>query len=66
MSKPGGASAPYPSERGQWLRFYEQLATAVASGKQDDAPVSPSSVVVVLGVMEAARRSFDTKARVYL
>ncbi len=66
LSRPDAPSAPVPSEVGHWLGFYTQLATAVSSGSQASAPVQPTHAREVLGLMEAARRSFVTKARVVL
>lgn len=43
-----------------YLRFYELLAKALASGKEEDVPVPPGEAAEVLRIIEAVRRSART------
>ena len=51
----GDDSAPVPSERGDWPRFYALLAGALRDG--GPPPVDPHDAVATLRVLEAARAS---------
>ena len=51
----GEASAPVPSERGDWPRFYALLVRALRDG--GPPPVDPHDAVETLRILEAARRS---------
>ncbi len=51
----GDASESVPSERGDWPRFYSELAVALRDG--GPAPVDPRDAVAGLRVLEAARQS---------
>jgi predicted dehydrogenase len=44
-----------PTEPGDWPAFYRGVVAAVAQGAPP--PVGPAEVLVVLGLLEAARRS---------
>lgn len=51
----------YPNVEPQtYLKFYELLAQALASGKEEDVPVPPSQAAEVLRIIEAIRRSART------
>ena len=54
----GEESAPVPSERGDWPRFYALLVRALRDG--DPPPVDPHDAVTTLRILEAARRSADS------
>lgn len=51
----GDESAPVPSERGDWPRFYKQLVRALRD--RDPPPVDPRDAVTTLRIIEAARHS---------
>ncbi len=51
----GEQSAPVPSERGDWPRFYATLVRALRDG--GPPPVDPHDAVTTLRILEAARRS---------
>ena len=51
----GAESAPVPSERGDWPRFYALLVRALRDG--DPPPVDPHDAVATLRIIEAARHS---------
>jgi predicted dehydrogenase len=51
----GEESAPVPSERGDWPRFYALLVRALRNG--GPPPVDPRDAVTTLRVIEAARHS---------
>jgi scyllo-inositol 2-dehydrogenase (NADP+) len=51
----GEETAPVPSESGRWPVFYEGVAAALREGSPP--PVDPREAVLVLEVLEAARRS---------
>jgi predicted dehydrogenase len=51
----GEDSAPVPSERGDWPRFYALLATALREG--GPPPVNPRDALATLRVLDHARRS---------
>lgn len=55
----GDASVPVPAERGDWPRFYAQLAVALREG--GPPPVNPADAVATLRVLEHARRSAETR-----
>jgi scyllo-inositol 2-dehydrogenase (NADP+) len=54
----GEESAPVPSERGAWPRFYILLAQALRDGSTP--PVDPRDAVTALRVLETARQSAAT------
>lgn len=56
----GDESEPVPSERGDWPRFYLELALAVRSG--GPPPVDPRDAVDGLRLLEAARRSAEERS----
>lgn len=56
-------ATPVISERGNWLQFYRQLRSSIASGSA--APVTAREARDVLAVIEAARRSSDEGRRVH-
>jgi len=60
----GEASAPVPSERGDWPRFYALLVRALRDG--GPPPVDPHDAVETLRILEAARRSAANRAVVTL
>ena len=60
----GEESAPVPSERGDWPRFYALLLRALRDG--DSPPVDPHDAVAALRVLEAARRSAASREVVTL
>lgn len=60
----GEKSAPVPSERGDWPRFYALLVRALRNG--DPPPVDPHDAVTTLRVLEAARRSAASREVVTL
>ena len=51
----GQESAPMPSERGNWPRFYALVVRALRDG--DPPPVDPHDAVGTLRIIEAARHS---------
>jgi predicted dehydrogenase len=51
----GEQSEPVPTEPGDWPAFYRGVVAAVAEGAPP--PVGPAEVLVVLELLEAARRS---------
>lgn len=55
----GEESTPVPSERGDWPRFYALLARALRDGSPP--PVDPHDGVTTLRVLEAARRSAESR-----
>lgn len=55
----GDAVRPYRTLSGEWIRFYEGVATALSTGSP--MPVDPRDAVRVLGVLDAARRSASTR-----
>lgn len=57
----------YPNIEPQtYSRFYELLANALASGKEEDVPVPPTQAAEVLRIIEAIRRSARTGMEVSL
>jgi len=50
----GDRSAPVPSQRGDWPRFYALLRASLVTG--DPPPVDPRDAVMTLRVLELARR----------
>ena len=60
----GEHSAPVPSERGDWPRFYALLEAALRDG--GPPPVDPRDAVAALRVLDAARRSADERTVVTL
>lgn len=60
----GEDSAPVPSERGDWPRFYALLALALRDGAPP--PVNPRDAVATLRVLDQARRSADDRTVVTL
>jgi scyllo-inositol 2-dehydrogenase (NADP+) len=60
----GEQSVPVPSEPGAWQRFYSLLEEALRSG--GPPPVDPLDAVAGLRVIEAARRSANTRSVVAL
>lgn len=51
----------YPNVEPQtYLKFYELLAKALTSGREEDVPVPPSQAAEVLRIIEAIRRSART------
>ena len=66
LTSTGGTVSVVPTERGRWTAFYTAMAAAVRTGSQTDAPVQPSSVLLVSRVMAAARRSAAEKSVVSL
>jgi predicted dehydrogenase len=60
----GEESVPVPSERGDWPRFYALLVRALSDG--DPPPVDPRDAVATLRILEAARRSAETRTVVAL
>jgi scyllo-inositol 2-dehydrogenase (NADP+) len=60
----GEESAPVPSERGDWPRFYALLARALRDG--GPPPVDPRDAVATLRVIDAARRSASNRTVVPL
>ena len=60
----GEESAPVPSERGDWPRFYALLVRALRDG--GPPPVDPYDAVATLRVLEAARRSAASREVVTL
>jgi predicted dehydrogenase len=60
----GDQSAPVPSERGEWPRFYALLASALHDG--GPPPVDPRDAVATLRVLDHARVSAAERAVVTL
>jgi scyllo-inositol 2-dehydrogenase (NADP+) len=60
----GERSVPLQPERGDWPRFYAELRAALDG--EGPAPVDPRDAVVVLRVLEHARRSATERAVVAL
>jgi predicted dehydrogenase len=60
----GGESEPVLSEAGAWPRFYAELERALRTG--DPPPVDPRDAVTTLRVIEAARKSADSRVVVEL
>jgi predicted dehydrogenase len=56
----GEQSEAVPSERGDWPRFYAQLAAALRDG--GPPPVDPWDAVKTLRILEAARESAATRS----
>ena len=54
----GDEREPVPTERGDYPRFYEDLATAIEGG--GPPPVDVDDAILALDVLEAARRSSAT------
>ncbi len=54
-----GSSAPIRSERGDYRRFYSQVAEAVAG--QGPPPVSPADAFAVLRIIDLARQSAEER-----
>ena len=55
----GEESAPVPSERGDWPRFYALLVRALRDGNAP--PVDPHDAVATLRILEAARCSAERR-----
>jgi scyllo-inositol 2-dehydrogenase (NADP+) len=60
----GEQSAPVPSERGDWPRFYALLVRALRDGNAP--PVDPHDAVATIRVLEAARCSAESREVVRL
>jgi scyllo-inositol 2-dehydrogenase (NADP+) len=55
----GDVSEPVPSERGDWPRFYSELAVALRNG--GPPPIDPRDAVAGMRLVEAARQSADRR-----
>lgn len=62
--KRGSEREPVPTERGDYPRFYAQVAEAIGTGAP--APVDVADAILALEVLEAARRSSESGAVVEL
>jgi predicted dehydrogenase len=60
----GAERTRVPSQRGDWPRFYGMLARALRDGGLP--PVDPRDAVAAVRVLDAARRSADTRAVIAL